>query len=725
MALEICEGKLVRITLLACRLAAAWAAAIGAACLAPVGQATAAEPAADFYVAPGGNDAWSGLRPQRDAAGADGPVATFRRAQDLVRELRRKEPDRTRPITVALRGGTYFLADSIELRPEDSGTERAPVVYAAYGQERPVLSGGARIDNWQVDGQGRWHAALGEVKKGRWDFTQLFVNDQRQSRPRLPKQGYYKIAEQLPPTPKANHKGHDCFGYSANDLRNDWTNLGDVEVLAFHEWTASRMRIDTLDTARHVVTFTGATRAMGPWASFRKGYRFLVENVREALGEPGQWYLDRAAGELIYVPRPGEEPGKTAVIAPRLQRLLTLAGDPPARRWVQHVRFRGLTFAHANWTLPPEGQSFPQAEVNLDAAVWAVAARNVMIQGCAVRHVGGYAISLGPGCRENVIEDCELVDLGGGGVLIGHGGRSKEFAQQPKDVEDLASHNTVRQCLIAHGGRLHSAAVGVWIGHSPYNVVEHNDIYDFYYTGISVGWVWGYAPSHAHHNEIAFNHVHTIGQGVLSDMGGIYTLGVSPGTRVHDNCFHDIRSFSYGGWGLYTDEGSSEIVMENNLVYRTKTGGLHQHYGRENRIRNNIFAFAAEQQLQRTRAEPHVSFFFERNIVYWDNASPLLGGNWEGNNFTLDANVYWKSSAGPVVFPHGLSFDRWKADRGQDRHSIIADPKFVAPERGDFRLKDGSPAMQVGFKPFDASRAGRTGPPLLTRDLPPVPKAFE
>ena len=261
-------------------------------------------------------------------------------------------------------------------------------------------------------------------------------------------------------------------------------------------------------------------------------------------------------------------------------------------------------------------------------------------------------------------------------------------------------------------------------GHSPYNVIQHNDVYDFYYSAFSLGWVWGYRHSDAHHNDLGFNHAHSIGQGVLSDMGCIYTLGTSPGTVIHDNHFHDVISHDYGGWGLYTDEGSTGVVMRNNLVYRCSRGGFHQHYGKENRIENNIFAYGGEHQLQRTRTEEHLSFFFERNIVLWDNKSPLLGSNWKDNNFRMDHNLYWHAGQ-EVLFPGNLTLSQWQEQRGQDAHSMVADPQFVAPQRGDFRLAPGSPAREIGFQPFDASRAGRQNPLVLTNDLPAVPAGFE
>ncbi len=683
----------------------------------------AADP--DLYVSLQGNDAWSGRQAEPDPAKTDGPLATIERAQQIIRQGK-GQPGRTGPIRVAIRGGTYFLAKPIQFGPDDSGTALVPIVYEAYGQERPILSGGVKLEGWQLSADGRWHKMLEEVKGEKWSFTQLFVDDQRRFRPRWPKHGYSTITQELPATEKEGRKWHDRFGYSGDDLRADWANRGDVEVQVFRGWTAMRLHIASLDPAQHMVTFV--TNPPDDFGVFPKGERFLVENVRESLGEPGQWYLDRPSGELTYVPMPGEQPEKSVVIAPRLERLVVVEGDVKEQRWVQHIHLRGLTFAHANWIMPAGGQGFGQAEVNLDGAVSVSGGRNLVIDGCAVRHVGGYAMAFGVGCRNNLVENCELVDLAAGGVKIGHAGSGPLVGWVTEnDPERIPSHHTVRQCLIAHGGRMHAAGVGVWIAHSPHDVIEHNDIFDFYYTGISVGWTWGYGPSHTHHNDIGFNHVHTIGQGVLSDMGGIYTLGVSPGTRIHDNRFHDIQSYSrgYGGYGLYTDEGSTDIVMENNLVYRASSGGFHQHYGKENRIQNNIFAFGSDAQFQRTRPEPHTSFILERNIVYYDNAKLVLGNNWWDSHFKLDYNVYWNCGAKPIRMFAEFTFPQWQQKFNQDQHSIIADPLFVAPEKDDFRLKEDSPAMKLGFKPFDASQAGKTTPTPLTRDLPAVPKAFE
>jgi len=191
-------------------------------------------------------------------------------------------------------------------------------------------------------------------------------------------------------------------------------------------------------------------------------------------------------------------------------------------------------------------------------------------------------------------------------------------------------------------------------------------------------------------------------------MGGIYTLGVSPGTALIGNVIHDVWSHPslYGGWGLYTDEGSSHILLQNNLVYDVRTGSFHQHYGRDNWVINNILAYSAEPQIVRSREEDHTSFLFERNIVYFDNGN-LLGSTWKNGNWIMDHNLYWDASVKPVTFS-GRTLDQWRAE-GHDEHSAIADPKFADPTKRDFRLAPDSPALALGFQPFDYTKAGLYG----------------
>jgi parallel beta-helix repeat protein len=190
-------------------------------------------------------------------------------------------------------------------------------------------------------------------------------------------------------------------------------------------------------------------------------------------------------------------------------------------------------------------------------------------------------------------------------------------------------------------------------------------------------------------------------------MGGIYTLGKQPRTRILNNLWHDIAGIQYGGWGIYLDEGSSGILVQSNVVYRTTHGGFHQHYGETNILENNLFAYARDHQIQRTRPEPHSSFSFLTNIIYFDKGK-LLGGDWSGDKYVIDWNLVYdtRSASNPAATPFGeVTLEKWQA-RGHDIHSIIADPLFIAPLRDDFRLQPSSPALTMGFRPIDLSSIG-------------------
>ncbi len=266
--------------------------------------------------------------------------------------------------------------------------------------------------------------------------------------------------------------------------------------------------------------------------------------------------------------------------------------------------------------------------------------------------------------------------------------------------------------------------MGVLLMHTSGNVVSHNEIHHGWYTGVSIGWNWGYQRSVSRDNRIEHNHIHHIGQGLLSDMGAIYTLGVSPGTVIANNLIHDVEANHYGGWGIYNDEGSSHILIENNIVYDTKFAGYNIHFAKEITVRNNVFALGRLQQLSRSRVEPHVSVFFENNIIYWKQGV-LLDNNWRDqsysfhfhskdksgtrnvtNTFDMDWNIYYNPGMKleQVQF-NGRSFEAWQ-EAGKDRHSLYSDPLFVDPDNYDFRLKDESPVFKLGFKPIDMSTVG-------------------
>jgi len=678
-----------------------------------------------FFVAPDGSDAWSGRLADPSGSRNDGPFATVRRAQRAIREFHENDA-LLAPATVRIRG-IHQLRQPIVFKPEDSGTAECLVTYTSYAGQRAVLSGGRRIGGWRKTEDGVFAADLPEAKAGNWYFRQLFVNGKRAQRARGPNEGYYRVPALVKAKPGARwNEGVDRFRFEPGDIES-WEDLNNVEVVVYHSWNTSRVRIASVDTQEHIVTFTGPT-VFRPLA-WDPDQRYYVENARELLDAPGEWYLDGLAGTLYYRPCTGEDMESAEVIAPVLAELVRFDGNPDTGKFVDHVQLTGLSFQHADWSLPEEGYGDPQAAVTIPAVIAGKGARWCAVENCEVAHIGNYGIWFSRGCKDNRIVANHVWDMGAGGVRIG------EPNMAESDVTE-SSRNLISNNYIHDGGSVYAGAIGFWLAQSSHNVISHNEIHSLNYSGMSIGWNWNEAPNRTHHNRIENNHIHHVVSGVLSDAGGIYTLGTQTGSVIRNNLFHDI--FPYMGkpamaWGIYMDQGSNGHLIENNIVYNTLTGGIMNTGLPGNVIRNNVFAFSARQAAWRYRWNREPSSVFERNIFYLTQGDLFnQDAGADDDRSKWDHNLFCRTDGQPMLF-YDDDFEHWQA-RGMDRESLVADPRFVEPERFDFRLRDDSPALKLGIKSIDMTRNGLIGDPdwvnlpkaatFPPTVLPPAPPLF-
>ncbi len=659
-----------------------------------------------YFVSPAGSDFNTGLRADADGTGS-GPFATVERAREEVRRTRTAHPDAA--VEVLLRGGRHVLDRPLVFTSQDSGTEAHPVVYRAYPGEAPRLSGGRRITGWEegfVNGRKCWIADLDAASPGGWNFTQLFVNGTRRMRARLPKKGFYHFAG-LPEDIEDYQgfcKGPDRALYEEGHVR-DWKNLADVGVVVLQLWFETHYRIRSIDEAKREVRFTGPS--IGSLKD-EKGEmaRYFLENILEALEEPGEWYFDKPQSRLYYLPFPDESLASAEVIAPVLETLVHFKGT--RAHPVSHLRLENLSFGHAEWKPPASFVGSVQAAFDVPGAILLEHAAECVLYGCEVSHVSQYAIQVGTGSTRNKIVACALHDLGAGGVKLEHEWIERVSITNRETLrrEDAVApaETTVSDCTIHDGSLIYLSAIGIWVGNTGFNRILRNHIFNLNYTGISCGWSWGHGPTATVGNRVEDNHIHHINWNrLLSDNGGIYTLGNSPGCVLRGNHIHHVDCYGYGGWGIYHDEGTTGQFVENNVVHHTRGAGFFTHCGRDNIIRNNIFALAHESHVgPGSRKENHRPTIFERNIVYWREGSPGTGHhgmkNWDIRFYLLRDNVFWSCGAA-MDFGEGTDLRHWQA-KGQFLGTLEADPLFSDPDAGDFTLRDDSPAFEVGFKPI-------------------------
>jgi hypothetical protein len=649
-----------------------------------------------IYLSPAGNDNNPGT--------IERPLASLSKAHERSLELR-KVNSGTEPIEVIAIGGEYQMREPLFLTNEDSGTPSAPLIFKAEEGSIAVFTGGVKIQGFERVNSKLWKAFIPEVERYGWYFEQFFVNGKRAVRARTPNENFFfvkNITETVVEkgTGRSPELAVQKIFLDSTDAEffNSFSegDFRDAVITFYHKWDNTRKHVYEFDRSRSAIFTIGS--GMKPWNLLDSKTRYFVENYKEALDAPGEWFLERS-GNLYYIPREGENIWSSTFFVPCINDFISIRGNEKSGKPVENIRFENMVFQVSGYRMPEKGNEPSQAASSVDAVITLDFARNITFQNCEIANTGTYAFWFRRGCSNCSVSGCYLHDLGAGGVKIGE-------TIIRTEVKEITNNITIDNNIIRDCGYIFPCAVGIIIFNASDNKLTHNEIADLRYSGISVGWVWGYANSPSKRNLIAFNHIHHLGWGELCDMGGIYTLGPSEGTVVSNNVIHHVYSFDYGGWGLYTDEGSTGIIMENNLVYACKSSGFHQHYGMDNLIRNNIFALNIRSQLQATRVEVHRSISFTNNIIYFDKGT-LLSSNWYKFNLLSDLNCYWDTRTKDIRFAD-KSFSDWKK-LGKDENSIIADPMFRNPAKFDFGFKSQTVAKQIKFVPFDYAEAGVYG----------------
>ncbi len=721
-----------------------------------------------YYVSPTGNDSNPGTLAL--------PLKTVQKAESLVvaNYLGTHCSSQTSPIIVQFRAGRWDSL-SLTMTASDSGcSSTVPVVFENYPGEAPIFSAGTQVLNWTNVSGSTWQTIL---PASTVNFEALYYNGARRMRPRLgsttstnPLGSYYRVAN--------NVAGfYDRFYYDpADPITDSWQNYapstgnpcgqppgpanlqGDIQVAIFEQWDVSWERISCIDTINHLVYLTGST-ASGVSHGYIPTHRYIVENVKDELTIPGQWFLDRSvtgAWKLTYIANPGENPNVDSVMIPQRAQILSANG-------LQHRNFTGLTFSYDDYVVGFKGYVGSQAESAVPAAVQCLDCSDVTFDSDSFTNIEGYALGFPTDNKAtatgNVIQNSAFWDVGAGGLLTG---RVPTGSETDANVFQFA---TIQNNLMQGYGRKFPGAAGIanLLGHDV--STTHNDVTDGYNQGIMICFpsfsfsCAGVRDSSGGFNQaVTYNHIWDLGQGILNDFGGVYfaTYGAT-GDVANNNKIHDITDASsqdtdgYGGNAFYIDRGGP-IQLTNNLIYRTVnafnvTMGPPS-TGQVITADNNIFAFSRERVINLfTCAKAGYSqFSLSNNIFLQDRTAQSVpsshlqaGASYLGSPIgsaqAFASNDYWNTTdvfaTDPLAFNSQTStcqnrsyftLAAWKA-LGEDAGSLSEDPGFVAPSypSDDYNFTAGPP--NIGFIPFNTTGTcstcpGRTAPLIAPGPLP-------
>jgi hypothetical protein len=634
-----------------------------------------------YYVAPTGDDDNPGT--------LEKPFGSLKRAQDAVRQ---------KPGRVWLRGGTYYLTQPLIFTTIDSGTKAVPVVYQAYRDERPVISGGVRLEklDWQV-----YHDGIYRTKVPENLLTEeIFVNGERQILARYPNFD-----------PKAQY----FDGFAADAISRDraarWADPTGGYFHAMHPalWGDFTWRITGKD-------FQGEVTKEGGWQNNRGGavhqtIRF-VENIFEELDAPGEWFLDLKTHTLYFYPPAKLDLPKAIVEATRLRSLVEFRADQS--KPVRFVTLRGITFRQAARTVMDTKEPLMRSDwaIYRGGAIYFEGAEDCTVEDCFLDQVGGNALFVNNYNRRLAIRGCQIAKAGANGIcFIGdsQAARSPLFNyNQVNKLEDIdripgpkndnyPADCLVDNCLIYLTGRVEKQTAGVQIQLAQAITIRHCSIYDMPRAGINIGdGCWG---GHVIEFCDVFDTVKETG-----DHGSFNSWGRDRYWRpsvaevnawvklapelprldaVKPVILRNNRWRCDHGWDIDLDDGSSFYIITNNLCLH---GGIKNREGYGRVVENNIMINSS--------LHPHVWYansgdVFRRNIVWRDYQPALMSAPPWGQE--MDYNVMHQEGAttGPAT--------RLQMQSGRDEHSIVADALFVEPSIGNYQVRGDSPALALGF----------------------------
>ena len=555
--------------------------------------------AGEIWISPKGSDFNDGTR--------QSPKATLTSALRQAREWRRTEDNRIQGgITIYMEGGTYAFHEPVFIRPEDSGTKESPTIIRSVGDEKVILSGGISINGWKKQGK-VWVADVPAFNGRPLDFRQLWVNGKKAVRARdvedfekmnricsVDEKNEILYVPAVSIRRLIDNKGNLKAKYAEMVLHQMWcvANLrirsvevqGDSAAIRFHQ-PESRIQFEH-PWPRPMVTTDGHNSA------------FYLTNARELQDVPGEWYHDIDARKIYYYPREGEKMQEAKVIVPAVETLVRVEGT--VDRPVCHIRFEKITFSYTTWMRPSEKGHVPlQAGMYLTdgyliepkmqrdylnhpldnqgwlgrpaAAVRVVAARQIDFERCRFEHLGSTGLDYEEAVQGGVVRGCLFRDIAGNGLLVGSfspAAHETHLPYDPADRREVCTQQQINNCYFTEIGNEDWGCLAIAAGYVGDVNIEHNEISEVPYSGISLGWGWTQTVNCMRNNRVHANLIHHYAKHMY-DVAGIYTLGSQPKSYVTENCVHSIYKPGYvhdsNHWFyLYTDEGSSFITVRDN-----------------------------------------------------------------------------------------------------------------------------------------------------------------